>query len=1268
MKKFLIYLVVILVAVSIGFTVFYLVRDNEVISITTSNIYMREGDVIDDLEILYENKKSFSDYEVFSSNDSIAKYDKDRGTLTAVGGGIATITFRTSNEKFRNLSCQVYVGDGSITSPYYIQTAQELQQIGALIYSGGENGVVKYGLDKCYKLVNNLSLTEGHSQTGYWIPIGTGNEAGFTGNFDGNGYTISNVNVNKQKYVEQVDNLGDGFKTEVENYRDFINAGLFSKIGINGRVANLKLENININGEYLNGNVGVVAGENRGTIERIEVKSGYVNVTGSTTVGGVVGYNACSETGVANKTKSDDNYSRNTARVDRSSANVELGIPANYDTANPITGASKYVGGLVGHNNGGIVIYSYSKGEVHLNDNTLAYGGIVGLNSACDYAEDYDYMYTYTGAHIKDCYSVMKLNKINAIPAGANIGAIVGSNEDKYATKSGEGFINRIVGNYYLPSAVNYISEGQNPTDYIGCGSHTIEGVAASNVDEPFVIEGKTADALKIQDTYVSHIKEEYVMNSSDTLSTTVTWKFDTIWTMDPNVNSGYPTLNYTNLEISDDILLLTDGESIDSVEELQAMKLDGNYVLAADIVFDAEDVWVPIGTLKNPFVGSLKAGAYYNSENELSYYKIYNLKTSASTDLADIERNTYEFAGLFGVTSGNSGYVENITLVNPTIANGAVVGGIVASNGYTTNNVNAAVIQGFRIEDCSIVGGKLRGKQKVGGIVGDNYGTITYSSIKDNMDSDYNIINKTQILLYGDSQGYAGGIAGYNNADCLIKVAEVTGNTSITATSGNAVSFNVYVGGIAGVNEGEINTVIVDCAGGVSISGLSGCVGGVAGVNHSKLQTVAVSTSVSAPTSNSQVYAGGVAGKLIKETSVASALVSKATVTGYNAGGIAAYINYSVPNDGTYGLQVDKNGSYTLGSQAVTTIQNVAIHNNVSIEGEFAGGFAATVDNAIIKNCYTRAALRGVNSSSIKSGFATYLNLSSSGHVGLFINCYSVCSFDSTNGANYAVSVKEVFQNTMYTGSQDAMKRQAGYIFNCVYLTQDGVTEPQYDEIIVGWIKTIGRALNIDDGKIRDVKTLYGRSEIYNTYGFNDKLWKFNNNALPTLISSEGVANSVKNAFSRTYVVTIPNNVTVTRNNVPLADGDIVNKGDILVISYEESPKFSMTKFTVNGNTFENGGVYNVGSQKVEIEYEEVQTSFDVEITQNPNAFISAGQDYFKPGEIVTIAVVPNDGYELVSITVKKADGTIITLNPDNTFTMINEKVIVEAVVQVKP
>ena len=58
-----------------------------------------------------------------------------------------------------------------------------------------DNQTIKYGLNKCYKLVNNINLADGYSETGYWIPIATGDGNGFTGNFDGNGYTVYNLNV-----------------------------------------------------------------------------------------------------------------------------------------------------------------------------------------------------------------------------------------------------------------------------------------------------------------------------------------------------------------------------------------------------------------------------------------------------------------------------------------------------------------------------------------------------------------------------------------------------------------------------------------------------------------------------------------------------------------------------------------------------------------------------------------------------------------------------------------------------------------------------------------------------------------------------------------------------------------------------------------------------------------------------------------------------------------------------------------------------------------
>ena len=55
MKKFIVYLLVIILTVSLGFAIFYLVRDNEVISISSASIYKDAGDSFT-LDINHTNK------------------------------------------------------------------------------------------------------------------------------------------------------------------------------------------------------------------------------------------------------------------------------------------------------------------------------------------------------------------------------------------------------------------------------------------------------------------------------------------------------------------------------------------------------------------------------------------------------------------------------------------------------------------------------------------------------------------------------------------------------------------------------------------------------------------------------------------------------------------------------------------------------------------------------------------------------------------------------------------------------------------------------------------------------------------------------------------------------------------------------------------------------------------------------------------------------------------------------------------------------------
>lgn len=1247
MKKFLVYLVVILVAVSVGFTVFYLVKDNESISISTSSIYMREGDVVDDLDIVYKNRKSFSDYEVISSNEGIAKYDKTTGQLTAVSGGIATITFRTSNLNFRNLSCQVYVGDGSLTSPYYIQTAQELREIGK-VTGEGETATVRYGLDKCYKLVSNIDLAEGYSQTGYWIPIGTGDNNGFTGNFDGNGYTISNININREEYVKEVDQI-QGFVEEIANSRTFTLAGLFSKVGMNGRVSNLKIDNFNAAGMADDMTVGAVAGDNEGTIERCEVLSANITVIGADNVGGISGCNTSREkylntTDINGNPKTE--YVRYVARIDRCIANVVIGDAVNASDRD----LGYNMGGITGYNAGGIVIYSYSKGEVFLHAGIFRYGGIVGYNRYVDFnVSDENYLYPYVGGHVKDCYSIIKVSeKSNYMDKYNDVGGVIGYNNDRttvdLSTNKLEGIddpgtVNKIVGNYYHSENLNYQEDNRSTPTFVGVEEYRLDNALIEYADEKYVIEGKTEQELKLQETYVSHEDKEHIKNADtneyDVITTEIPWKFDTVWYINENLNNGFPTINFANIEVTDDIYSLADGSTIDSVEDLQSMKLDGNYIITADIKFGADDVWVPIGTVNRPFVGSLKAASYIKNKVQ-NYYKIDGLKTVVSANTEDLNREQYEYAGLFGVTSGAmGGKIEDIQLVNPLIINGKIVGGIVGSNGYNSaSGIAEQSYSGMNIINCNVIGGTLTATQKVGAIAGENYGTITNCTVVDYRDNNYNLISNVKVTLYGRSQGYAGGIAGYNGG--IISASQVADNSTIVAETANDLSFTVYVGGIAGGNNSTISNVIVSTSNEVAINGLKGSIGGIVGLNEGAITNVVVKTAINAPVSNDQVFAGGIVGSAVSKSKITNALVKDTSIRGYNAGGLVGLVNYSGgQNKETYNLKVDKNYNYSL-SNAEDTFASCAVENTVAVEGKNAGGFAAVVDNGIFRNCYTRATLRGIDSGSIKAGFAVDLNLNpTTKAVGIIINCFNTCSFAKENGKNYSVTQKEILQDPLFDLGMDALKRDAGYCFDYAYIKQDGVTNPTNKDFLVNLFKKDPAGTSIDSLKGTAPKHLTNRN-------FSQDYWTFNDGALPTLKGCSGLENSLNVQIMGIHKVTFGANITVLKNDNQIVSGTEITKGDVLKLYYTETERYSCTSFKLNGEDILNGSLYIVEDKDVEITYTEEYSHFDINIIVEGEGHAETLLGYAKKGSVVTVVNRAVEGHALLHITVVGESGTV--------------------------
>ena len=219
------------------------------------------------------------------------------------------VTEVVETERLASLS-----GEGTEESPYIISTVEDLNAI-------------RDNLSAYYKLGANIDL-----QGVEFEPLGA-----FTGVFDGDGKTISNLTIHSE---------GD-------------NIGLFSSI--NGTVTNLYLIDIDITG---NNNVGAIAGSGR-TSKSTKIESVYIsgNITGNTNVGGIVGLfgnsGGPSIASTINKCYSFSNVTGNTSvggvigsnynvQTDQTRANNSVSIVfSNLFIGGKIEGISQ-VGGLIG--------------------------------------------------------------------------------------------------------------------------------------------------------------------------------------------------------------------------------------------------------------------------------------------------------------------------------------------------------------------------------------------------------------------------------------------------------------------------------------------------------------------------------------------------------------------------------------------------------------------------------------------------------------------------------------------------------------------------------------------------------------------------------------------------------------------------------------------------------------------------------------------------------------------------------------------------------
>lgn len=343
-----------------------------------------------------------------------------------------------------NIAC-AWGGSGTEAAPYLISTAEDLQ------FMASKFNVEGFG-NAYFQQTENIVFASGEPYTA----IGNSNKP-FSGTYDGGGFTVSGININK---------LSDNSQ------------GLFGCIGASGTVKNVTLHNSIIQGNQY---VGGIAGDNSGRIQNCSSITNQIN--GTIYVGGIAG------------------------RI-----NSNAVVESSYSSSQ-VNGGAK-AGGVVGYNNYGQVSQCWSTGNVISNGEHA--GGICG--------------YSYYGT-INDCYNTGCINGGGAYNGGITGGNANGTVENccNFAAVSGNRITGGIIGvddrsmrgivanNYFLQS------------DTINNGLYGIASPQGNNG-----AEARRSDAMQT-DAFA------YVLNTGATTTNS------TIWSRNPDLNTGFPLIADNN-------------------------------------------------------------------------------------------------------------------------------------------------------------------------------------------------------------------------------------------------------------------------------------------------------------------------------------------------------------------------------------------------------------------------------------------------------------------------------------------------------------------------------------------------------------------------------------------------------------------------------------------------------------------------------------------------------------------------------------------------
>lgn len=602
-------------------------------------------------------------------------------------------------------------GTGSVDNPYRISTAQQLQDI-------------NNNLTANYILVNDIDLSGMDFE-----PIGNAEVGTFQGVFDGNGYTISNLDVYAGKYAGLF-GCNEGTIKNV-TLKDIFVYGTRYVGGVVGENANCGIvDNCiclfgNIEGDYAINSVyiGGICGNNQGNIVNC---TNYINidvdlsVDSKSAIGGIIG---CSENGVVNYCCNKGNisnesspkvpvsggivgYAKNNLTVMNSN---NIGSICSLRVSGGIVGRIKenYDSSLVINNcyNSGY-IYQYQSQDV----NDSYSGGIVGDSGN-------------SMVSIKHCYNNGKCSSYayneHRITAGiiayCSGNLIIDSTYNDGVIENYWGYCGGIVGycggNYNSIVITNTFNTGNliTGTTYssfsgrcgyvggiVGSSKSTIKEI--SNCYSSCYMEGYSISKLLDNETcyeksfYYDGYKNEHAYKNSFDKNTEL-WDFENIWSIDSKISDGNPMLiNCSSpLKISNSFILMVKGDNFklnayrdgDIVNSITWKVVDGNVSISSDGVITATESGYATVAAIDKFGNKVNCNIYVMNKNTGAVLNDFDINVGQTLDKTITMETRDDY--LINATSGD----DNILKIESF--HGASISFMAKSPGTTTISFETA-------------------------------------------------------------------------------------------------------------------------------------------------------------------------------------------------------------------------------------------------------------------------------------------------------------------------------------------------------------------------------------------------------------------------------------------------------------------------------------------------------------------------------------------------------------------------------------------------